>query len=155
MTFRIRIARWGYRDPLFFFAMRNGESVRVGFPSLANQTSRDEPGKTILSLVPPSEMIVALSADCKSPCIIRKPARLSRRIAHIGGAGCVAVAEHVKRVTGWITKSMFVRLNCQRRTSYLVLAALAAHFLLRLHISGILNNLSNVNRSAIAHGRKL
>lgn len=42
---------------------------------------------------------------------------------------------------------MFVRLYCQRRAGYLVLAILASHLLLRLHICDFIG----LNRNAVVH----
>jgi hypothetical protein len=92
-------------------------------------------------------VVLALSADCKSPGVLWKPAVLRGRIANVCGARRIAVAEHMKRIPARVAKSVLMRLNSQFRAGDDMLAIFAAHSLLSFFLSDFVE----FDRNTVAH----
>lgn len=92
-------------------------------------------------------MSVALNADCESPCVSCKPAGFRSGLAGIRGTGCIAIAEHVKRVASRVSEGVLVWLNGERRLCYREAAVFAPNTYLFLRVSGFID----FDRNMLAH----
>lgn len=77
---------------------------------------------------------MALHADSKTPGVTGKPASLCRRVTGICGSGRITVAQHVKRVSGRVAKSVLMRFYRKRWTRNGESAVLAQNIFLDLLI---------------------